>query len=62
VAQSGRVIFVVFFANAKVDQTFPALGDGFLSLAIAVVGLNEAIGPVLFKIALSREPASCRTR
>jgi Kef-type K+ transport system membrane component KefB len=118
VAQSGRVIFVVFFANAgahldiltlaqlwpvalllcgaravatavaaytasawardppavrqygwaplisqagvalgialKVDQIFPALGDGFLSLAIAVVGLNEAIGPVLFKIALSR--------
>jgi Kef-type K+ transport system membrane component KefB len=38
----------------KVDETFPALGDGFLSLAIAVVGLNEAVGPVLFKIALSR--------
>ena len=118
VAQSGRVIFVVFFANAgahldiavlahlwpvalllggaravataiaahtasvwagdppavrrwgwaplisqagvalgialAVDDAFPTLGDGFLSLAIAVVGLNEAIGPVLFKIALSR--------
>ena len=37
-----------------VDEAFPNLGDGFLLLAIAVVGLNEAVGPVLFKIALSQ--------
>ncbi len=117
VAQSGRVIFVVFFANAgahldihtlaslwpvalllagsraaatalaahvasakagdpavvrrfgwtplisqagvalgialAVDRAFPGLGDGFRSLAIAVVGLNEAVGPVVFKLALT---------
>lgn len=36
------------------ETAFPSLGPGFRSLAVAVVGLNEAIGPILFKVALSR--------
>jgi Kef-type K+ transport system membrane component KefB len=37
-----------------VDAAFPAFGDGFRSLAVAVIGINELVGPVLFKIALAR--------
>lgn len=37
-----------------VSETFPALGQGFASLAIAVVVLNELFGPLLFKWALDR--------
>jgi Kef-type K+ transport system membrane component KefB len=37
-----------------VEAAFPAYGRGFRSLAVAVVGLNEAVGPILFKLALTR--------
>ncbi len=37
-----------------VEAAFPSFGKGFRSLAVAVVGLNEAVGPVLFKVALAR--------
>lgn len=37
-----------------IANTFPGLGDGFRSLAIAAVAINEMIGPVLFKLALDR--------
>ena len=37
-----------------VGNAFPSVGEGFRSLAVAVVGLNEVVGPVVFKIALAR--------
>lgn len=37
-----------------VSNAFPTLGSGFQSLAIAVVAINEMVGPVLFKWALDR--------
>jgi Kef-type K+ transport system membrane component KefB len=37
-----------------VEEAFPELGKGFRSLAVAAVGLNEAVGPILFKLALVR--------
>jgi hypothetical protein len=37
-----------------VEAAFPPFGKGFRSLAVAVVGLNEAVGPILFKLALTR--------
>jgi Kef-type K+ transport system membrane component KefB len=37
-----------------VETAFPAVGMGFRSLAIAVVGLNEAVGPILFKFSLAQ--------
>jgi Kef-type K+ transport system membrane component KefB len=35
-------------------EEFPRFGPGLSNLTMAVVGLNEAIGPVLFKYALDR--------
>jgi Kef-type K+ transport system membrane component KefB len=37
-----------------VSDAFPELGSGFRSLAVAVVAINEVVGPVLFKWALDR--------
>jgi Kef-type K+ transport system membrane component KefB len=37
-----------------VARSFPSFGNGFGSLAIATVALNEMVGPVLFKLALDR--------
>lgn len=37
-----------------VAQAFPSFGAGFQSLAIAMVAINEMVGPVLFKWALDR--------
>jgi Kef-type K+ transport system membrane component KefB len=37
-----------------VEEAFPQVGKGFRSLAVAAVGLNEALGPILFKLALTR--------
>jgi len=37
-----------------IANAFPGLGDGFRSLTIAAVAINEMIGPVLFKLALDR--------
>jgi Kef-type K+ transport system membrane component KefB len=40
--------------SVVIAKAFPTFGDGFRSLAIAAVALNEMIGPVLFKFALDR--------
>jgi Kef-type K+ transport system membrane component KefB len=37
-----------------VKNSFPGIGDGFGSMVIAAVAINEMIGPVLFKMALDR--------
>ncbi|HTQ02722.1 MAG TPA: sodium:proton exchanger [Polyangiaceae bacterium] len=37
-----------------IATAFPGVGEGFRSLAIAAVAINEMIGPVLFKLALDR--------
>ncbi len=37
-----------------VAQNFPSFGAGFQSLAVAMVAINEMIGPVLFKWALDQ--------
>lgn len=37
-----------------VSNTFPSLGSGFQSLAVAAVAINEIVGPVLFKWAVDR--------
>jgi Kef-type K+ transport system membrane component KefB len=50
ISQAGVAIGVASIAAAA----FPAVGPGFRSLAIAVVGINETFGPVLFKLALDR--------
>jgi Kef-type K+ transport system membrane component KefB len=40
--------------SVLIARTFPEFGEGFRSLAIASVALNEMVGPVLFKLALDR--------
>jgi Kef-type K+ transport system membrane component KefB len=40
--------------SVVIARTFPEFGEGFRSLAIATVALNEMVGPVLFKLALDR--------
>lgn len=40
--------------SVVIARSFPEFGEGFRSLAIATVALNEMIGPVLFKLALDR--------
>ena len=37
-----------------VKNSFPGVGDGFGSLVIAAVAINEMVGPVLFKMALDK--------
>jgi Kef-type K+ transport system membrane component KefB len=37
-----------------VAQAFPMFGVGFQSLAIAMVAINEIVGPILFKWALDK--------
>lgn len=50
VSQAGLTIgFSVVVARA-----FPEFGEGFRSLAIGVVALNEMFGPILFKFGLDR--------
>jgi Kef-type K+ transport system membrane component KefB len=44
-----------------VKHSFPTVGDGFGSLVIAAVAINEMIGPVLFKMALDRSGESDRS-
>jgi Kef-type K+ transport system membrane component KefB len=41
-----------------IAEAFPMLGSGFRALAIACVGINEMIGPILFKFALDRSGES----
>lgn len=40
--------------SVVVARTFPEFGEGFRSLAIACVAINEMVGPILFKFALDR--------
>ncbi|MGC4091572.1 MAG: sodium:proton exchanger [Polyangiaceae bacterium] len=40
--------------SVVVARAFPEFGEGFRSLAIACVAINEMVGPVLFKFALDR--------
>src|SRR6185436_18061152 len=40
--------------SVLIARSFPEFGEGFRSLAIASVALNEMVGPVLFKLALDR--------
>ena len=40
--------------SVVIAKAFPSFGDGFRSLAIAAVAINEMIGPILFKFALDR--------
>lgn len=40
--------------SVVIARTFPEFGEGFRSLVIASVAVNEMIGPVLFKLALDR--------
>jgi Kef-type K+ transport system membrane component KefB len=44
--------------SITIGNAFPAIGEGFRSLAIAAVAINEMIGPVLFKLALDRNGES----
>lgn len=50
VSQAGVAIGI---ANAAA-RSFPTFGAAFRDLAIACVGINELVGPVLFKLALDR--------
>lgn len=50
ISQAGLALGVAVL----VAQEFPSLGVGFQSLAIAMVSINEVIGPVLFKWTLER--------
>ncbi len=56
VSQAGLALGVA----AVIERSFPILGSGFRALAIAVVALNEMVGPVLFKLALDRSGESSR--
>jgi Kef-type K+ transport system membrane component KefB len=58
ISQAGVALGIAVAA----DAAFPGLGAGFRSLAVAVVGLNEAAGPILFKLALSRTGEIGRAR
>ncbi len=40
--------------SVVIARSFPEFGDGFRSLTIATVAINEMVGPVLFKLALDR--------
>ncbi|HEY5373951.1 MAG TPA: sodium:proton exchanger, partial [Polyangiaceae bacterium] len=40
--------------SVVIERAFPSFGQGFRSLSIAAVAINEMIGPVLFKFALDR--------
>jgi len=50
VSQAGLALSIAF----ALARNFPSFGDGFRSLAIATVALNEMIGPVVFKLVLDR--------
>jgi Kef-type K+ transport system membrane component KefB len=50
VSQAGLTIGL----SLVIAREFPAFGADFRSLAIAMVALNEMLGPVLFKLALDR--------
>lgn len=56
VSQAGLALGVALV----IVREFPEFGDGFRTLAIGVVGVNELLGPVLFKLGLDRAGESYR--
>lgn len=50
VSQAGLTIGM----SMLVARAFPSFGEGFRSLTIATVAINEVAGPILFKLALDR--------
>lgn len=40
--------------SVVVEAAFPSFGSSFRSLVIATVGINEVVGPIVFKLALDR--------
>jgi Kef-type K+ transport system membrane component KefB len=62
ISQAGLTLGLVVL----VERTFPSFGTSFRALGIAVVALNEMVGPVFFKLGLDRagesstEPAVTR--
>ncbi len=45
-----------------IERTFPSIGPGFRSLVVAVVAINEVVGPILFKSSLDRAGESSPDR
>jgi Kef-type K+ transport system membrane component KefB len=58
VAQAGLALGLV----VVVTREFPSFGTAFGSLVIATIGVNEVVGPVLFKLALDRAGETSRVR
>ncbi|MCC7381728.1 MAG: cation:proton antiporter [Deltaproteobacteria bacterium] len=58
VSQAGVTIGLTMLAAERL----PGVGAGLATLSIAVVGINELIGPILFKLGLSRAGEVGRTR
>jgi Kef-type K+ transport system membrane component KefB len=50
VSQAGLALGIA----GNIQSEFPAFGAGLGALAVAVVAMNEMVGPVLFKVALDR--------
>ncbi len=50
VSQAGLALGI----GLTIAKAFPTIGEGFASLVIAAVAVNEMVGPVLFKLALDR--------
>lgn len=50
VSQAGLALGVAVLLT----RAFPSFGDGFYTLAVGVVAINEMVGPVLFKLGLDR--------
>lgn len=50
ISQAGLALGIAIILS----QRFPEFGEGFAVLAVGVVGINEIVGPVIFKIALDR--------
>ncbi|HWP08929.1 MAG TPA: sodium:proton exchanger [Polyangiaceae bacterium] len=50
VSQAGLALGI----GLGIAKAFPTIGEGFSSMVIAAVAINEMIGPVLFKMALDR--------
>ena len=44
--------------SVVIAKQFPSFGDSFRSLVIAVVAMNEVVGPILFKYALDKNGES----
>ncbi len=50
VSQAGLALGI----SLVIIRAFPQIGENFRSLVIATVGINEVVGPVLFKLGLDR--------